>query len=286
MKRISICALLLFILGVHPASALRGIENYPKVLTYSSAMSDLPSAVRDTLSWYDVIVCMDRPTTIQGLRQRNPNQRYLWQIQPQYSEPWSGDDPWWLPDTTWSMKRLFMYYVKKNDWYLRDIHGQIVSDGIHQMVNWTRYCPVGTYGSAKGLRASQWIASVGLPAITLSGRGMPPWSWDSHDSYNGVMFEILADCLGSYGWQPYEFADPNQDGIADGVTHTCSMGGSDDPLSVLYREENEEFYAAPHRRVPGRLRLHDQREHEPGRPLVAHPALRNEVRELAARSRR
>ncbi len=225
-----------------PALATRGVENSPKVLTYSSAMSELPPAVRDTLSWYDVIVCMDRPTTLQGLRQRNPNQRYLWQVQPQYSEPYAEQLPWWLPDTTWSAKRLFMLYVKQNNWYLRDINGQIITDGVHQFVNWTRYCPVGTYGSAKGLRASQWMASVGLPAITLSGRGMPPWSWDSYDSYNGLMFEILADCLGSYGWGALQYADPNQDGIAEGVTHTCTGGGTNDPLSVLYREENEEFY--------------------------------------------
>jgi hypothetical protein len=233
-----------FLATVLPAAAVRSLENYPKVLTYSSGMNELPAATQDSLSWYDVIVCMDRPETIASLRARNPNQRYIWQIQPQYVEGYSEANPWWMPDTLWSPKRLFMVYAKRNDWYLRDTNGQIVTDGIHYLINWTADCPVGTFGSSKGLRASQWIASVALPAIALSGRGpLPPWSWDSHDSYNGIMFEILADCLGSYGWQNYQYADPDRDGVAEGVTHSCSMGGANDPLSVLFRAENEEFYA-------------------------------------------
>lgn len=233
-----------FLVATHPAAATRSVENYPKVLTYSSGINELPAATQDSLSWYDVLVCMDRPETIASLRARNPDQRYLWQIQPQYVEGYTEQNPWWMPDTLWSPKRLFMVYAKQNDWYLRDINGNIVTDGIHYLINWTADCPVGTFGSSKGLRASQWIASVALPAITLSGRGpLPRWSWDSYDSYNGIMFEILADCLGSYGWQNYQYADPDRDGVAEGVTHTCSMGGANDPLSVLFRAENEEFYA-------------------------------------------
>ena len=166
------------------------------------------------------------------LRGRNPEQRYLWQIMPQYATSSTGDDPWWMPDTTWSPKRLLMLYAKKNDWYLRDINGEIVTDGSHLLVNWTRYCPVGTYGAAKGLRASQWIASVALPAIALSGRGMPVWAWDSRDSYNGYMFEILADCLGSYGWQNYQYADPDRDGTAEGVYRTCCPTGGSERSSL------------------------------------------------------
>jgi hypothetical protein len=240
----TLLAALLLLGSVLPAGATRSAENYPKVLTYTSGMNELSPATRDSLSWYDVLVCMDRPETIRDMRSRNPDQRYLWQIQPQYVDGYSEEDPWWLPDTLWSPKRLAMYYMKANDWYLRDVNGQIVTDGIHLLVNWTRYCPVGTYGTAKGLRAAEWMASVCLPTAALSGRGeLPPWSWDGLESYNGYMFEILADCLGSYGWQNYQYADPNRDGTAEGVSHACSMGGTNDPLSVLFREENEEFYA-------------------------------------------
>jgi hypothetical protein len=238
-----LCTIVLAAFAPSSAEAIRGVENYPKVLAYTSAINLLPPAVQDTLSWFDLLVCMDRPETIASLRQRNPHQRYLWEIQPQYTEPYTEENPWWLPDTTWSAKRLVMYYVKQNNWTMRDVNGQVISDGILDLINWTRYCPVGTYGTAKGLRASQWMASVALPTIALSGRGLPPWSWDSTDSYNGYMFEILADCLGSYGWENYQYADPNQDGIAEGVTHSCSMGGTDEPLSILMREENEEFYS-------------------------------------------
>ncbi len=222
--------------------AVPGVENYPKVLAYTSAVNLLPESVQDTLSWYDVLVCMERPATIQGLRERNPDQRYLWMAMPQHVEAFEGDSAWWMPDTLWSFKRLASVYAYKNDWYLRDTTGEIITDGNHMILNWTAHCPVGTFGSSKGMRAAEWIASRALSDIALSGRYWEPWSWDSRTAYNGFMFEILVDCLGSYGWQLYANADPDRDGIAEGVYHTCSTGGNEDPLSVLFRAENEIFY--------------------------------------------
>jgi hypothetical protein len=223
----------------------RAPGEYPKLIAYSHGMNGLPAAVRDTIARYDVVVCPDRPEIIADLRSRNPGQRYLWEIQPQYVvPPDSSANPWWMPDTLWSLTRLCQYYAWKNNWYLRDTDGVPLTDGISWYINWTQYCPVGTFGSAKGLRASQWIASVAMPEIALSHRYWDTWSWDSHTAYNGIMFEILADCLGSYGnLGALSRADPNRDGIPEGVSHTCSMGGDSDPLSVLFRAENEDFYA-------------------------------------------
>lgn len=222
--------------------AVRGVENYPKVLGYSSAMNLLPESVQDTLAWYDVLVCVDRPLTIQNLRQRNPDQKYLWMAMPQHADAFEGDDAWWVPDTLWSFKRLVSVYAAKNDWYLKDTQGRVITDGNHLIVNWTEHCPPGVFGSSKGLRAAEWVATHALPDIALSGRYWEPWSWDSNTAYNGFMFEILVDCLGSYGWQTYAQADPDQDGVAEGVYSTCSTGGADDPLSVLFRAENEIFF--------------------------------------------
>jgi hypothetical protein len=224
------------------AGGTRRVENYPKVLAYSSAIGLLPETTQDSLSWYDVLVCYERPEVVRSLRTRNDDIRLLWSLSPQFATPPQGENPWWLPDTLWSPSRLIQYYAQKNDWYLRDTAGLPITDGSAYILNWTRFCPVGTFGSAKGLRAAEWMASVALPTIALSGRYWGTWSWDSRTAYNGFLFEILADCLGSYGWKTYERADPNRDGVAEGVYSACSSGGSGDPLSVLMREENDVFY--------------------------------------------
>ncbi len=242
VNRSLMLAVCLLLIGF-PASGTRKAENYPKVLVYSSAIGQLPEATQDSLSWYDVLVSYDRPEVIRSLRTRNPGLRCLWSIQPQFATPPAGENPWWLPDTLWSASRLVQLYAERNNWYLRDTSGQPITDGSAYALNWTRYCPAGTFGSSKGLRPAEWIASVALPQIALSGRYWDAWSWNSHTAYNGIMFEILADCLGSYGWRTYAQADPNQDGVAEGVYSACSTNGSNDPLSVLMREENEIFYA-------------------------------------------
>jgi len=233
-----------------PAGGTRRVENYPKVLAYSWAIGLLPEATRDTLSWYDVLVCADRPEVLSSLRQKNPGLRFLWTFSPQFVTLPAGENPWWIADTLWSVSRLFQFYAEKNDWYLRDTAGRPIESGPHRVVNWTRHCPPGVYGSSRGLRAAEWIASVALPAIALSGRYWEPWSWDSRSAYNGVMFETLVDCLGSYGWQPYANADPDRDGAPDGVYSVCTDGGWQDPLSLLFREENEIFYSRLRDRFP------------------------------------
>ncbi len=235
-------ALLCLLTLATPATGTRMDENYPKLLVYSSAIGQLPAATQDSLSWYDILVCYDRPEVIQSLRARNPGLRCLWSVQPQFATPPAGDNPWWMPDTLWSPSRLIQYYAQKNDWYLRDTAGQVITDGSSYVLNWTRHCPAGTFGSAKGLRAAEWVASRALPQIALSRRYWDAWSWDSGTAYNGFMFEILADCLGSYGWPLYTQADPDRDGVAEGVYSACSTSGSEDPLSLLMREENDVFY--------------------------------------------
>ncbi len=218
-------------------------QSYPKLLVYSSAIGHLPDATQDSLSWYDVLVCSDRPEVVASLRARNADLRLLWSLSPQFATPPdSAATPWWLPDTLWSPSRLIQHYAQKNDWYLRDTSGRPITDGSSFVLNWTRYCPPGVFGSSRGLRAAEWIARVALPGVAFSRQTQESWSWDSRSAYNGFIFEILADCLGSYGWEIYAQADPNRDGVADGVYSACSATGADDPLSVLMREENDLFY--------------------------------------------
>jgi hypothetical protein len=72
--------------------------------------------------------------------------------------------------------------------------------------------------------------------------------WGSGDpkSPDGAMFEILADCLGSYGHLPeLSRCDPNRDGIAEGCYSACSSGGNTSPLTALMREENRHFMETP-----------------------------------------
>jgi hypothetical protein len=71
-----LCILLL----ASPAAGTRKHENYPRLLVYSSAIGQLPAATQDSLSWYDVLVCYDRPEVIRSLRARNPELRCLWSV--------------------------------------------------------------------------------------------------------------------------------------------------------------------------------------------------------------
>ncbi len=80
---------------------------------------------------------MDRPETISSLRGKNPEQRYLWDIMPQYALPFDDPDPWWMPDTLWSVRRLMCVYAHENDWYLRDTAGEPIIHWNHHVLNWT-----------------------------------------------------------------------------------------------------------------------------------------------------
>ncbi len=262
------------------AHGSRKVPSYPKILAFTGGIADLPESAQDSLSWSDVLVCNGRPEAIASMRARNANMRFLWNISPQLTPPPSGDNPWWIADTLWSPARLGQYYVQKNDWYMRTTSGELLTNGTAYLLNWTRFCPLGTYGSAKGLRASEWFASVLLPQIARSGQYWEPWSWDSQHSYNGFLFEIMADCLGSYGWQYYADADPDRDGDRGWRLPHMQRGRRGRSPQRLDARGERCLLRETLGGLSFRLRLHHQREQQVHRTLVENSHVGDEAREL------
>lgn len=230
------------------AGAWEGGTTYPKLAAYTSRLNEMAPAQRRELARYDLLVHLwtIRPEMLAEMRRYNPQLRVLHQIQPQYAQRVESDRPWWIADTLWSPARKAQWYAYKNDWYLKTVSGQrIDAGGDDYILNWTPYCSRGVYGSSKGLRLAQWYPKM-LAEICLSGSPWPAMDWDDTSglTMNGIVFEILADCLGSYGHlDALSRADPNRDGRAEGVWSTCSAGGATQPLSNLMRMENAQFWS-------------------------------------------
>ncbi len=228
---------------VRPQSAwaIRGVERYPKVLVYACNVGGMTQAQLDTLAWYDAAVLPEGPGTVQAIRRRNPSIELYFDWMPQNIVSWHENDTSWYPDTTWSLIRLAQLYAIKNDWYLHDIYGARIPEWGGWAANWTRYCPKGTYGTSRGLNYVQWLVQVAIPQIVESGAAWPRWGPGS-GGYDGLMLEILVDCVGSFGYQAYENADPDRDGQPEGVDASCTTGGDQDSLSILYREMNDTIF--------------------------------------------
>ncbi|MCC7141266.1 MAG: hypothetical protein IT349_04120 [Candidatus Eisenbacteria bacterium] len=232
-----------------PAAAVRKVENYPKVALYTLQVGDMTLAQRDTVSWYDAVFFMEGPGNVSQIRLRNPDIELFFQWMPQNIVKWGETASYWYPDTTWSLIRLSEFYAIQNDWYLRDTNGNRIPEWDGYAANWTRYCKKGVYGTSRGLTYVEWLTQVAIPQITKNGSAWEPWGRGS-SSYDGLMLEILADCVGSFGWQAYQNADPDLDGVAEGVYHTCTQGGDLDSLSILYREQNELFHQRLYQALP------------------------------------
>lgn len=244
--------LALLALFASPAQAVRKVENYPKVALYTSQVGAMTDASIDTLSWYDLVLSPESPWNVGRIRAKNSDIKLFFPWMPQNIVKWSEGQTYWYPDTTWSPIRLAQFYADRNDWYLRDVHGNRIPEWFGYAANWTKYCPKGTYGTSKGKTYVEWIIEVVLPRITKGGGDWQPWGPES-TAYNGLMFEVLVDCLGSFDWRTYQYADPDRDGIAEGVFAPCSGGGWDDSLSVLYREQNDYFHEHLYEAVPDDL---------------------------------
>jgi hypothetical protein len=217
-------------------------------------MGGASSATLDSLARFDLIVYLNAPSqaVYQQFASRNSEIRVLMELQPQYVQLNTDPHPWWLADTLRSPWRAMVWACYKNpQWMMRDTSRRLIAVGGQDfLVNWTGTCPVGTYGSTKGLRPAQWYPMM-LARVCLSGQGWRPISWDAKGTLNGVVFEILCDCLGSYGHlDVLSRADPDNDGQPEGVSHTCLNGGSVEPLSALMRGENAVFRYELFRRFP------------------------------------
>lgn len=208
-----------------------------KVLTYSYAINQLSDQERSLLARCDAIVCADRPEEIAKLREVNPNLQWIWKAQPQHCK--FSPNPsreWWWEDRKWSPLRAFQAVASSvaplENWFLKDTKGRIITDGIDDLINWTPLCPRaemdmdGTPDSM-GMRASEYFFHL-----------LNRYIEEQKIAIQGVMLEVMADCLGTMGPKTLDDADPDQDGIAEGVNRKCSEGGTRDILSILMRCEN------------------------------------------------
>jgi len=227
------------------ASATKGGEpGYPRTVAYISNPGSKTEAEIDSLAWFDLLVGQFTPGVVEGLEQRNPHQRRLWNLMPQTFVNWDEDHTYWYPDTSYSLNRLCQYYAEQNDWYLYDIHGnRIIEWGGYYTANWTRYCPKGVYGTSKGLTYPEWFVQVAVPQVSKNNPAWEDWG-EGSSSLDGLAFEVFCDCVNIVAPEDqFLLADPDRDGIAEGIASYCWDGGSQDSLSILFREANEGFRA-------------------------------------------
>ncbi len=223
------------------AGAHDGGATYPRLATYTYGVDRMSGAARDSLARYDLLVCTERPEVVRDLRARNPQIRLAWAAEPIFAAPvdWhtfpSGD-------RAWSLRREWEAACAENGWYLRDTQGRVLDMGAEGlMVNWTRYCPLGVVGAARGLRASQYYVQM-LKRICVSGSYWWPWTWDDFTTYNAVMIEVLPDCICGYAPAGIERADPDRDGIAEGCPTRACRTPQYAPLTILMKAENAIFW--------------------------------------------
>jgi chitodextrinase len=217
-----------------------GAVTYPKVATYVYQVGQFTPAQRETLSWFDVVTCRERPDVIADMRARNPQQRILHRSMPQNISADNEDQTFWHADTAWCLIRLCQFYAMRNDWYLYDTAGRRIADWDGYAANWTRYCPRGTYGTSRGMTYAEWYINVALPQIAYRSPAWERWGWGS-GAYDGIAWEVFFDCPACCEPGQFRDADPDRDGQAEGIAGDCWDGGFEDSLSILYRETNVAF---------------------------------------------
>jgi hypothetical protein len=219
----------------------------PKIAVWTGAVHDLSVDDKRLVAKADLIVAPLNPDEIASLKAVADHPfRILWNTQPQYV--YRGPVPDWAAlSLSWSIDRIFQKACYENNWYLKDVAGNAMSDGGNtNYVNWTPYCPLGRYGDAMGMKAADYYIRK-LGELALSGNFWRPWRWDSFDTINGFDFEILVDCVGSLDSDHrLRNACPRYDlGIraAEGVSTACSIGGMVEPLSRYMKLTNLAFVA-------------------------------------------
>ncbi|MBD3336775.1 MAG: hypothetical protein GF355_14780, partial [Candidatus Eisenbacteria bacterium] len=233
----------LVLAGLLAAALSHAEPKYPKSALYVYRLGDKTPADRQLAARHDLIcTSFDPPHIIDEIRQNNPDVRLFFRWNPFCSIDYSKDETWWHADTTWSIMRLVQFYAERNDWYMKTTEGERIPAWNGWFMNWTPYCPEGTYGTAKGLTFNEWLAQVAMPQVMRDSPDWEPWGFGS-SAYDGIHYELLVDCVGSVaGAMPgVEIADPDQDGLPEGVHDPCTAGGSEDSLSVLMRATNEQF---------------------------------------------
>lgn len=228
----------------------------PRIAQYARVYTERTEEQRRILAKSDLLFMMctlDDIAHLRGLvRGTQPN--IVMVLQPQYVLKWNGQPDWWEYLVGESLDHSFQQMCFWNDWYLHDPDGRVLSDGgITNYVNWTPYCPRGPEklpdgrpNPGKDLRASQWYMKKLVEVASQ-------WRWDSGGGWNGLMFEVLVDCLGSHGHlDVLSRACPKwpTSRATEGVYDLCGSGGADDPLSIYMKAENGAFYRDLCRKLP------------------------------------
>lgn len=225
-----------------PAQATPGgPPGYPRIMAHTSYSNQLPPEEREMIPWFDMLSTRETPERIAEIREENPYIRIFHRSMPQFIPDWNADQTYWYADTTWSLLRLVQYYAMQNDWYLHDTAGEPIEGWSGYVSNWTRYCPEGTYGSSVGLTYAAWYVEVALPQIIHNSPAWEPWGWGS-SSYDGLSWEVMVDCPHCCEEDQFLLADPDRDGLPEGISEYCWNGGDEDSLSILFEETNDYFH--------------------------------------------
>lgn len=205
--------------------------------------SRLTEEDKNSLAQCDWLVGFLSPADLADARRRSEKPiRFAWPLEPQHARLWDPEgpdkNPWWMTEAlTWSFDWALVRACGFNpQWFMRDVDGAMIPYAPGFLLNWTKHCPPGNdkLTDCHNLRVSEWCA-YRLARLAASYR------WDDANAVqNAVMFEILADHLGSL-WTDHrlQYADPNGDGHAEGDR---GVGGENDPLSLLMQEENVHFW--------------------------------------------
>lgn len=222
------------------AAVMAEPQGYPRIAAHTYNSYSLPPDQQERIAAFDLLSTREPPERIAEIRAGNPNIRILYRHMPQFIPNWDEGETFWHADTAWCLLRLCQYYVMQNDWFLYDTSGERIPAWTGYATNWTRYCPEGTYGTATGLTYAEWYTDVAIPQITQNSPYWERWGWGS-SAYDGIAWEVLCNCPHCCVEDQYLHADPDLDGLAEGIQDWCWSGGNDDSLSVLFRETNDAF---------------------------------------------
>lgn len=234
-------AVAVLLLAATPAGATPGgPPSYPRVMAHTFYTEQLPPEQQERAAWFDMLSTREPPARVAEIRAANEHIRLFYRSMPQFLPNWNEDETFWYADTSYSLIRLCQYYAMQNDWYLYDTSGERVTGWTGYVSNWTRYCPEGTYGTSVGMTYAEWYTDVAIPQITQNCPEWEPWGWGS-SAYDGMAWEVFFDCPHCCEPGQYVDADPDRDGVAEGIDSFCWEGGDQDSLSILFRETNLAF---------------------------------------------
>jgi len=183
-----------------------------------AGFSSLSLSERATLmNTYSVFVGRETPSEISDMRARRPSAALYWQQMPQFVKNSMNPDGTWNGELMAGEDWSFLAYVNntayRNNWLLKRTAGRggVPAWNSWAWLNFTDYCPPGTevddsgFTDPVGLTAAEWLARVLPEWVTRKG-----WSPTSQ-SYNGIVFEVIAE----RAWWGWMHPACDEDGVCD-----------------------------------------------------------------------